>query len=85
MAEPVGRVLGTVDATPLQFWVAVTPGGYLQLDDVVMVETQVPGAAPFVSAVIMSRSRFRPGRRITDRPSTISRPIRSRWCAARIR
>ena len=24
--EPVGRVLGTADATPLQFWVAVAPG-----------------------------------------------------------
>ena len=32
----VGRVLGTSDATPLQFWTAVAPGSYLQLDDVVV-------------------------------------------------
>ena len=34
--EAVGRVLGTADATPLQFWTAVAPGSYLQLDDVVV-------------------------------------------------
>ncbi len=34
--EPVGRVLGTEDATPLAFWVAVAPEQYLQLDDVVV-------------------------------------------------
>ena len=34
--DAVGRVLGTFDATPLQFWVAVQPGAYLQLDDVVV-------------------------------------------------
>ncbi len=31
----VGRVIGTEDATPLEFWVAVAPNQYLQLDDVV--------------------------------------------------
>ena len=36
--EPVGRVLGTADATPLQFWTAVAPGSYLQLDDVVVTQ-----------------------------------------------
>lgn len=39
---PVGRVLGTQDATPLEFWVAVDPGHYLQLDDVVHVDTPLP-------------------------------------------
>ena len=34
-AVEVGRVLGTDDATPLEFWVAVAPGQHLQLDDVV--------------------------------------------------
>ncbi len=34
-AAGVGRVLGTEDATPLEFWVAVAPGAQLQLDDVV--------------------------------------------------
>ena len=38
----VGRVLGTLDAMPLEFWVAVEEGQYLQLDDVVVVETPLP-------------------------------------------
>jgi DNA helicase HerA-like ATPase len=41
--EPVGRVLGTDDATPLEFWVALAPGQYLQLDDVVTCRRSVPG------------------------------------------
>src|SRR6476620_2441367 len=40
---PVGRVLGTEDATPLEFWVALSPDQYLQLDDVVVCERAVPG------------------------------------------
>jgi DNA helicase HerA-like ATPase len=40
---PVGRVLGTEDATPLTFWVALSDGHYLQLDDVVVCERDVPG------------------------------------------
>jgi DNA helicase HerA-like ATPase len=39
---PVGRVLGTDDATPLEFWVAVAPGAHLQLDDVVALERVLP-------------------------------------------
>ena len=39
---PVGRVLGTEDATPLEFWVAVAEGRYLQLDDVVALERALP-------------------------------------------
>ncbi len=38
----VGRVLGTVDATPLQFWVGVAEGEYLELDDVVALERVLP-------------------------------------------
>ncbi len=38
----VGRVLGTEDSTPLEFWVGIEDGAYLQLDDVVMVRTNVP-------------------------------------------
>ena len=41
--ELVGRVLGTEDATPLKFWVAVTEDDYLQLDDVVVTTRRVPG------------------------------------------
>ncbi len=38
----VGRVLGTRDATPLEFWVGVADGEYLQLDDVVSLERPLP-------------------------------------------
>jgi hypothetical protein len=37
-----GRVIGTEDATPLEFWVAVADGEYLQLDDVVELERELP-------------------------------------------
>ena len=40
--DSVGRVVGTEDATPLEFWVAVAPGQYLQLDDVVALERVLP-------------------------------------------
>lgn len=42
MSTSIGRVLGTQDAMPLEFWVAVEEGQYLQLDDVVEVATPLP-------------------------------------------
>lgn len=39
----IGRVIGTDDATPLEFWVAVAPDSYIQLDDVVALERTLPG------------------------------------------
>jgi DNA helicase HerA-like ATPase len=39
----VGRVLGTEEAHPLNFWVGVAEDQYLQLDDIVAVESPVPG------------------------------------------
>ena len=42
MNDGVGRVLGTLDAMPLEFWVGVEEGQYLQLDDVVEVLTPLP-------------------------------------------
>ena len=38
----VGRVLGTKDATPLEFWVGVSEGEFIQLDDVVALERVLP-------------------------------------------
>jgi DNA helicase HerA-like ATPase len=38
----VGRVLGTEDSTPLEFWVAVADDQFLQLDDVVALERVLP-------------------------------------------
>lgn len=42
MEELVGRVIGTEDATPLEFWVGVSAGQILQLDDVVALERILP-------------------------------------------
>ncbi len=56
---PVGRVLGTTDATPLNFWVAVEPGAYLQLDDVVVTERDVPGRGPVTIAGVVTAVRAR--------------------------
>jgi DNA helicase HerA-like ATPase len=42
VSEAIGRVLGTLDAMPLEFWVVVEEGQYLQLDDVVEVATPLP-------------------------------------------
>lgn len=39
----VGLVQGNEDGSPLEFWVAVSPEAYLQLDDTVIVDTEVPG------------------------------------------
>lgn len=39
----VGRVIGTEDATPLEFWVGVADDRFLQLDDVVALERTLPG------------------------------------------
>ena len=45
-SEPVGVVLGTEDATPLAFWVAINEGSSLQLDEAVVVASEVPGRGP---------------------------------------
>src|SRR5882762_6958404 len=58
MSDPVGRVLGTADATPLTFWVAVAPGAYLQLD-VVVTERQLPGQPPVTIAGVVTAVRAR--------------------------
>ena len=53
VSEPVGMVLGTEDATPLTFWVGVAPDAYLQLDDAVIVDSEVPGRGPLrVSGIV---------------------------------
>jgi DNA helicase HerA-like ATPase len=57
--EPVGRVLGTADATPLQFWTAVHPGSWLQLDDVVVTHRELPGRDPVTIAGVVTAVRAR--------------------------
>jgi hypothetical protein len=40
----VGRVIGTEDATPLTFSLALAPGRFVQLDDVVVCDRTLPMA-----------------------------------------
>ncbi len=56
---PVGRVLGTADATPLQFWVAVSDGAWLQLDDVVCTQRAIPGGEPVTISGVVTQVRAR--------------------------
>jgi DNA helicase HerA-like ATPase len=58
-SEPVGMVLGTEDSTPLTFWVGVAPDAYLQLDDAVIVDTEVPGRGTVRIAGIVQGARAR--------------------------
>lgn len=57
--EPVGLVIGTDDATPLEFWVAVGPHDYLQLDDVVALDRVLPSGERVRIYGIVSQVRAR--------------------------
>ncbi|HEX5543092.1 MAG TPA: ATP-binding protein [Micromonospora sp.] len=57
--EVVGRVLGTADATPLQFWTAVAPDSYLQLDDVVVTRRELPDREPVTISGVVTQVRAR--------------------------
>ncbi len=59
--EPVaGLVLGTVDATPLEFWIGVPDGQSVQLDDMIEVETVAATgeAVRFYGVVDLVRKRY---------------------------
>jgi DNA helicase HerA-like ATPase len=58
-SEPVGMVLGTEDSTPLAFWVGIQEGSYLQLDDAVVVHTEVPGRGPVRVSGLVQQVRAR--------------------------
>ncbi len=55
----VGRVTGTEDSTPLLFSVALAPGQYLQLDDVVVTRRSVPGIGAVTTAGVVTEVRAR--------------------------
>ncbi|WP_165965768.1 ATP-binding protein [Pseudonocardia dioxanivorans] len=59
VAASVGRVVGTEDSTPLEFAVALAPGAYLQLDDVVATEREVPGVGVVVTSGVVTEVRAR--------------------------
>jgi DNA helicase HerA-like ATPase len=52
-----GLVIGTEPATPLEFWVGVAPGSYLQLDDVVVVDRVLPDGQPLRISGVVSQVR----------------------------
>jgi DNA helicase HerA-like ATPase len=54
---PAGRVIGTEPATPLEFWVGVGEGHYLQLDDVVVVDRVLPDGQQLRISGIVSQVR----------------------------
>jgi DNA helicase HerA-like ATPase len=55
----IGRVIGTEDATPLEFWVGVQEGSYLQLDDVVALQRVLPGGEVVRIYGVVSQVRAR--------------------------
>jgi uncharacterized protein len=57
--QPIGRVVGTEDSTPLQFSVALAADAYLQLDDVVVTVRPVPGREPVATAGVVTEVRAR--------------------------
>ncbi|MGD2181485.1 ATP-binding protein [Lusitaniella coriacea] len=69
MTTSIGFVLGTQEATPLEFWVAVAPGHVLRLDDVVEVQTHRPdgeGIVRFYGVVDYVRTMYEGARFDTD-------------------
>jgi uncharacterized protein len=42
MSVEIGKVLGTEDAQPLEFWIAVDPEQTVQLDDVIFLNRELP-------------------------------------------
>jgi DNA helicase HerA-like ATPase len=67
-SERVGLVLGSVDATPLEFWVGVEEGRRVQLDDTIVVETGLPdgGSVRFFGIVDLVRKRYEGAQFDTD-------------------
>ncbi|HYL98608.1 MAG TPA: hypothetical protein VEZ90_06610 [Blastocatellia bacterium] len=45
MSVEIGKVLGTEDAQPLDFWIAVAPEQIVQLDDVIFASRDLPDGA----------------------------------------
>jgi DNA helicase HerA-like ATPase len=64
----VGLVLGSQDATPLEFWVGVREGQRLQLDDLVVTRTTLPDGdtVTFYGLVDIVRKRFEGSQFDTD-------------------
>jgi DNA helicase HerA-like ATPase len=59
-SEDVGVILGSMDATPLDFWIGVEETRRVQLDDLVVVETETPDGlvVRFYGMVDVVRKRY---------------------------
>jgi DNA helicase HerA-like ATPase len=55
----VGRIVGTQEATPLAFTVALEPGKYVQLDDVVVCDRLLPNGESVVVSGVVGQIRAR--------------------------
>jgi hypothetical protein len=55
----VGRVVGTEDATPLRYWLALGPGCTVQLDDVVMTDRLLPDGTTLTLSGVVTQVRAR--------------------------
>ena len=67
MSSPA-LVLGSLDSTPLDFWIGVAEGHAVQLDDLIVVETILPDATRvrFFGIVDIVRKRFEGGQFDSD-------------------
>ncbi len=54
MSKEIGKVLGTNDAEPLGYWVAVPTTEVVQLDDVVSLQRPLPGQTVNMYGVVDS-------------------------------
>jgi DNA helicase HerA-like ATPase len=68
VSEDAGVILGSMDATPLDFWIGVEAGRRVQLDDLVVVETMAPGdvRVRFYGVVDVVRKRYEGAQFDTD-------------------
>ena len=55
---PVGVVLGSVDAGPLEFWVGVSDNAVVQLDDIVVAEVTLADGSVVSFFGILASSRL---------------------------
>jgi uncharacterized protein len=67
-SDAAGVVLGSTDATPLEFWIGVNDGQGVQLDDLVQVDTPLPGGGSvrFYGMVDQVRKRYEGAQFDTD-------------------
>src|SRR5579884_3329368 len=65
--DALGLVVGTVPATPLRFCVGLAPGQYVQLDDVLVTQRELPDQPPVrISGVVTNVEAMHEGARFAS-------------------